>query len=292
MVKKLLVVMAASAVIAFACITILGMIGGFNGGPWGFGPGPWGPWPDGRRDNGPDASRDLAYSGSSRLDIYYPAEITYTQGDQPKFTVTGPQFVLDQLRLEDGELTVDGSGFRRNRNGFRWNGRNYNGGRLRIEITAPNLHEFHLSGAQKLTIKNYDQDELRIEGSGAADIDGEGRARSLDVNISGAGHLDLERLPVDDARVTISGAGDANLDARRSSDVQLSGAGHVDFKCRPADSHGHTSGFGSIDYGSDCSSLPPPAAPAPPASSEAPAAPPPPAAPAKPAPPPAAKSKV
>src|SRR5215469_10992075 len=128
MIKKLFVVMAASVVVAFACMMVLGMIGGFaalNNGPWN-----WGPWNDGRgRDPGPETTRDLAYSGSDRLDIYYPAEITYTQGDQPKFTVTGPQFLLDELRLDDGELRVDGSGFR-GRPRFRWNGRN--SGRLRV----------------------------------------------------------------------------------------------------------------------------------------------------------------
>src|SRR6185312_3440231 len=169
MIKNLLVLLAASAIISFACITVLGMIGGFaafsQAGPWNW--GPWGDVSDGR-DAGPDITRDLAYSGSTRLNIYYPAEITYTQGDQTKFTVTGPQYLLDQLRLDDGELTVDGPRFGR-RQHFRW-GRN--NGRLRIEITGPNLHDFQLSGAQRLTLRNYDQDELTIEGSGAADVNG------------------------------------------------------------------------------------------------------------------------
>jgi hypothetical protein len=281
MIKKLLVLLAASAIISFACITILGMIGGFkalNNGPWNY--GPWGDWRDGR-DAGPETTRDLPYSGSTRLSVYYPAEITYTQGDQPKFTVTGPQHLLEELRLNDGELTTE------NGPRFRWNRRNGDG-RLRIEIVAPNLHEFQLAGAQQLTLRNYDQEELRIDGSGAANIDGQGRSGRLEVTISGAGHVDLERLQADDARVTISGAGDASLDARRSSEATLSGAGHIDFKCRPSDSHDHKSGFGSIDYGPDCASLPPPASPAPPASSSEPAAP---AAPARPAAP-AAKSKI
>ena len=278
MIKKLLVLMAAGAIVSIVCFTVLGMMGGFQamnqGGPWNM--GPWGDWQNGR-DVGPETTRDLAYSGSSRFDVYYPAEITYIQGDQPKFTITGPQRVLDDLRLNDGELT--------NVNGprFHWNGRN--NGRLRIEITAPSLHEFHLSGAQRLSIKNYDQDELRIYGSGAADIDGHGRTQRLEVTISGAGHVDLEQLLADDARVTISGAGDASLDARHSADATLSGAGNIHFKCRPSDVQRNKSGFGNIDYGPDCSTLPATAAPS--ASPEEPAAP---AKPATPAPP--AKSKV
>ena len=108
MVKKLLVLMAASAIVSIVCFSVLGMMGGFdaiNRGPWGN----WGPWNNGNggrygRDVGPEITRDLAYAGSDQLSIGYPAEITYTQGDQPKFTVTGPQYLLDQLRLENGTV--------------------------------------------------------------------------------------------------------------------------------------------------------------------------------------------
>jgi hypothetical protein len=246
------------------------MMGGFqalNSGPWN-----WGPWNAGRdgRDPGPETTRDLAYSGSTRLDIYYPAEITYTQGDQPKFTVTGPQYLLDQLRLDDGDLRLDGDRNYRGRPRFRWNGRYNNGGRLRIEITAPNLHEFYLSGAQELRIRNFDQDSLLVQGSGAVDVDGQGKARRLEARISGAGDMKLEDLTVDDADITISGAGDIHADARKSVRVQMSGAGDVRLKCRPPIYEPHKSGFGDISAGPDCSTLS--AEPAPPASSTPPAA--------------------
>jgi hypothetical protein len=96
--------------------------------------------------------------------------------------------------------------------------------------------------------------------------------------------VDLDQLPVDDARLSISGAGDANLDARRSSDVSLSGAGHVEFRCRPPSASDHKSGFGSVDYGPDCAAEAPPASSSPPAPA--------PAAPQAPPTPPAPKTKV
>jgi hypothetical protein len=282
MIKKLLVVMAASAVVAVVCVTVLSMMGGFKN--WNDGPWAWGPWADGNdgrygRDAGPETSRDLAYSGSDRLEIGYPAEITYTQGDQPRFTVTGPQYVLDQLRLEDGGRVVwDGWG----RRGW---GRRFRG-RLHVDITAPRLHEFYLSGAQELHLKNFDQDSLVVQASGAADVEGQGKARRLEARISGAGDMKLEDLTVDDADITISGAGDIRADARKSARVQMSGAGDVHLNCRPPIYDTHKSGFGDISSGPDCSTLPP----APPAASSEPAAP---AEPAKPpAQAPAAKSKV
>lgn len=258
MIKRLLVVFAAAAVISMACFTILGVTGGFprNFGapPWGPGwPGPWGAQGRAWRDGGPETSRDLPFTGASRIDIGYPAEITYTQGDQPRFTVTGPQYILDQLRLEGGDLTgPNGHDGPR----FGW-GRRLRG-RLRIDIVSPHTDEFHLAGAQKLTLRSYDQDELRLYAAGAADVDGEGKARHLEAQISGAGHLQLEQLTVDDAFVSISGAGDATLNARNSAQVSISGAGHVEFKCRPAGGLSqHISGFGSVDEGPNCAAEPP-----------------------------------
>lgn len=264
MVKKLLVVMAASAIVCFFCIAVVGMMGGFqaiSNPPW-----TWGPWNDGgryARDGGPETTRDLSFAGSERLDIGYPAEITYTQGPQTRFTVTGPQSILDQLRLEDGGRVVwDGWG----RRGW---GRRFRG-RLRIDITSPNLHEFYLSGAQELRLRNFDQDSLIVQASGAADIEGQGKARRLEARISGAGDLKLEDLTVDDAEITISGAGDVRADARKSARVQMSGAGDVHLKCRPPIYDSHKSGFGDISAGPDCATLP--AEPAPPASSAPPGA--------------------
>lgn len=279
MIKKLLVLMAASAIVSMVCFTVLSMMGGFdaiNRGPMGNW-GPWANWGEGRdrRNPGPEITRDLAYSGSDQLSIGYPAEITVTQGPQTRFTVTGPQYILDQLRLENGSVIWDGWGQRG------W-GRRFRG-RLRIDIVSPNLHEFHLSGAQELHLKDFDQDSLVLHASGAADVEGHGKARRLEAHISGAGDLKLEDLTVDDALITISGAGDARLDARKSSEVHISGAGNVSLKCRPANVDVHKSGFGDVNYGPDCSTLP--AEPAPPASSDPHSAP---VAPVAPAP----KSKV
>jgi hypothetical protein len=156
-----------------------------------------------------------------------------------------------------------------------WDGWNQRGwgrrfrGRLRIDIVSPNLHEFHLSGAQQLRLRNFDQDSLIVQASGAADVEGQGKARRLEASISGAGDLKLDELTVDDAEIMISGAGDVRADARKSSRVQMSGAGDVHLRCRPPIADVRKSGFGDVSYGPDCATLPaestPPASSAPPA---------------------------
>ena len=274
MIKKLLVLMAAGALIAIVCFTILGMLGGFNAvnqfGPWnGWG---WGGRPgpryanDWRYNGGPDTTRNLAFNGGPRLDIYYPADIVVTQGPEARFTVTGPQGLLDQLVLTNGTLYGP-------RGGPRWNWGEDRDGRLRIDIVTPDTHEFHLAGAQKLSLRGYDQDSLYLYAAGAADVDGAGKARRLEAHISGAGHLALGELVVQDALIAISGAGDAEIDPHASADVSISGAGHVNLRTRPPYLQTHISGFGSVDAPPQ-GSFPPPASSAPPAASPPPAAPP------------------
>jgi hypothetical protein len=242
------------------------MMGGFPPKGFGdrFGNGFGDGWGGGDRDPGPQVTRTLSYSGSDRLEIAYPAEITVTQGPTPSFTVTGPQHIVDDLQLNDGVLEGQYGRYR--------NGRGYSG-RLTITVVTPNTREFHLAGAEKLVIRNYDQDNLILHAAGAVNVDAQGKARRLEAHIAGAGHLDMDQLTVDDASISIAGAGDASLDARRSSDVSIAGAGHVQLKCRPAHTDMHGSPFGHVDYGPDCASVPPsPASPATPASPAASAA--------------------
>ena len=169
MIHKLLVVMAATALVSVVCFFALGMIGGFPpGGPFQDG---WRDWRGEAWDAGsPQTTRDLPYSGGYRLSVGYPAEITVPQGMQPRFTVTGPRDLLARLSVDDGRL--------RGPRGPSWNwGRGPTPyGRLRIDIVTPDTREFHLSGSQKLTLRNFDQDRLALHISGSAEVQGQGKA--------------------------------------------------------------------------------------------------------------------
>lgn len=267
MIQKLLVVMAVAALVSFVCFFVLGMIGGFP--PRGFAGDGWTRhWRSGAGDfGGPQTTRNLAYSGGYKLVIGYPADVTVTQGSQPRFTVTGPQGLIDQMTLENGELSGP------NGSHWNWGGWNSDDGRLHIDIVTPDTHEFHLSGPDNLSLRGYDQDTIELYISGSGDIDAQGKARRLEAHISGSGDLKLGELTVDDAAVSISGSGDARVDARKSSDVWLTGSGDVQLKCRPASTSERKTGSGDISYGPSCSELAPPASSAPPAAAAPPASP-------------------
>jgi hypothetical protein len=88
-----------------------------------------------------------------------------------------------------------------------------------------------------------DRFDLRCSGSGEAYLKGSaGRAR---VTITGSGSLLARDLAVDEARLVVSGSGEAELRAARSLDVAINGSGGVRYWGKPSISQ-RVSGSGRI----------------------------------------------
>ncbi len=234
MIRRLLILVAAGAIVSIVCFSVLSAMGGLGSV---FGKHRHGKIVIGDED-GPVATRDLPWKGSETLHIDNSAAIvSYIQGPTPKFTVTGPKNRVDRMALDGDTLT--GSD-------IRWNFSDNDDAMIHITITSPNTHAFFLSGEENLTLTNYDQDSLELTVSGASHIRAVGRAKQARINVSGAGHLDLAAMPVDDLKLDISGAGSATADAKQSADISISGAGHVGLLTKPASLRSHISGIGSI----------------------------------------------
>lgn len=232
MIRKLLILVAAGALLSFVCFTVLGMMGGFDSAFM---------WRDHGSmftgdDEGPVATRDLPWAGSETLHIAHSAVVTYTQGPTPKFTVSGPKKRIDRITLDGDTLSEPYV-----HHNF-WD----DDDPVRVTITSPNTHVFFLSGRGNLTLTNFEQDSLDVNLSGASYIRGVGHAKHATIDMSGAGRLDLSQMPVDDLKVGISGAASATVDPKQSADISISGAGHVSMLTRPANLHTRISGVGSI----------------------------------------------
>jgi hypothetical protein len=192
----------------------------------------------GHGDDTPETTRDLPWAGTETLHIDNSAAvITYIEGPTPKFTVSGPKSRVDALGISGDTLT--GSD-------IRWHLTDNDDDTIHITITSPNTHAFFLSGAENLTLTNYDQDTLDLNISGAAHVKAVGHVKHAEINLSGAGRLDLAALPVDDLKVHIAGAGSATVDPKQSADISISGAGHVGLLTRPPNLHTSIGGIGSI----------------------------------------------
>lgn len=250
MIRVLILITAAGFGVCVFCLSIAAAIGGSDMAEhgWNF-PHGWHVSADGhhRRDSdfsGPAVTKQLAWDGSTGLEIDAPADVTYTQAPGPaKVTVTGPAAALDQISIAGGTLDYDGPD---------------HGPRLQIVMSAPNVSRFELDGDSRLTVQNYDQDRLEIDLDGRANANVQGKARAVELTMSGRGDADLGKVAAEEARVEISGSGAATVAPKASADIDISGSGDVTLIGHPANVHSEITGSGRITQ----SDTPPAAAPA------------------------------
>ena len=181
---------------------------------------------------GPVVSRNFNWTASDRLEVNDVAEITYIQGPVAKLTIEAPKSVLDRIEIEDGTISRDDH--------YDWDGK------LKVTLTAPNVHRFELGGVQSLTLRQFDQKDLEINLSGTGSVTGTGKVKALSLDISGAGSADLSGMQMDEAEVSLSGAGSAKLGPRSSANIAISGIGGVELTRKPANLSTSISGLGQV----------------------------------------------
>ena len=183
-------------------------------------------------DGGPASQRTLAWSGGDALAVSVPAEITYVQGPTASLVIDGPESLLKHVVVRDGRIELEPGV--------------YDGDRLRIRLTAPDVRRFELDGDQALTIQAYDHDQLDLVINGSGSITGAGKATRVALNISGSGSADLTAMAMDAAQVDISGSGDAVLGPKASAKVDISGDGDVKLTTNPPVLQTDISGSGHV----------------------------------------------
>lgn len=192
-------------------------------------------------------TRTLAWPGGDSLTIDLDSRVTYIQGEAAGVVLTGPQHILDRVRLEDGRLSLDG-GEQRITLGVDDDGLTAwsDVERLRIVVTAPGVSQFQLNGDQRLSIRDYDQPRLTLGVSGSGEAEASGRTDALTLVVSGSGDADLRRLDAGDATVSVSGSGEADIAATGRTRVDVSGSGDVTLHARPSNLVSNVSGSGSV----------------------------------------------
>lgn len=244
MIRNLAMIALAGFVLCVACLSAAFAIGGpdalarsawsWGGDYWNFG------WStdhgsDARHD---EATRELAWTGGEALTADIPAEITYVQADGPaRMTVSGPRDAVNAVAVKDGTLVFDRGAT--------------DVSDLKVTLTAPNVSRFALHGSDQLTLKDYDQPSLALDLSGEAQVDGDGQAKAVKVDISGSANADLSDIKTSSADVRISGSGEAKVAPTESAKVDISGSGEVYLETHPAHLDTQISGSGQLHQGDD-----------------------------------------
>ncbi len=104
---------------------------------------------------------------------------------------------------------------------------------------------FDISGAADIDL-TLDVASLQTSVSGAANIRFDGRADKHNARLSGASNIRAEELHTLDTRISLSGAGSANIHASETLDASLSGVGSIRYYGEPRNIKINKSGIGSI----------------------------------------------
>lgn len=256
MTRTLLIIAGAALVLCLACLSGAAAIGGRdlarNGWAWtvqeGDGDHIRFERVNGARNDGPDVTRNIAWTGTDSLRVEDSLDVTYVQGARAGIVVTGPQAAVDRVVIAGGRLSLK-DGNERVTFGFKPGGFEAwaDSERLRITVTAPDVSRFMVEGSGEIDIQNYDRDDLRVDINGSGEVTATGRARRVDLSIHGSGDADLAALTLTDAKVDITGSGEARVGPTGTADINITGSGDVTLTERPANLNRTISGSGDID---------------------------------------------
>jgi len=163
-------------------------------------------------------------------------EIQVTCQKPAAFEIEGDDNILPLIKTEvrDGVLYVS-------------NEKNYTSDKpVSLRITLPDLTGFSTHGAGKVRIIAVKNEQLELSSSGAADINASGQSHFVDIGSNGAGKIDTSNLRAEKVRVSIAGAGAADVYVTEQLDVTVSGAGHVTYGGDPKVVNKNVSGVGSL----------------------------------------------
>lgn len=184
---------------------------------------------------GPTETREFAWVGASEVDMGMPADVIYTQGPVPKVVVTAPTATLDRFHIDEEKFRLHGWAAT---NTFRDvpTASDLQGARpprVKIEITAPGVTRFDFSGSETLDIKNYAQDSLTLDFSGASKVTAQGAVRLLVLDLSGAADAELANLSAETLSADLSGASQATVAPKSSANIDASGTSRVTLTTNP-----------------------------------------------------------
>lgn len=176
--------------------------------------------------SGANMTETRSVSTFTSLEVSSAIDVIYTVGSQTKVTVTAPQSIMKYVhtdvkgyKLKCFLMTNDYSGI------------NLDGRKVVINITAPTISEYDLSGASYVKVTNAVDKlpKLEIDLSGSSKMEfGSVQCTKMEIDMSGASNLDIKSLSCTSQDIDVSGASKIYIDKIKASKLELdaSGASH------------------------------------------------------------------
>ena len=195
---------AAAKILTFAALALGGChVGGIKG-------------------NGDIVTQNRPVQEFSSVDAEGAFSIDWVQGP-PSCTITTDENLQSRVETRMKGTTLE----------LLWHGQLRPTRGMKVKLSSSTLTAARLTGAVRLTASKLSGKGFYLEGSGATRVTVDGTAGELLATMSGASRLEAASLQVKTAKISISGAGRANVSASDSLKVSISGAGKVTYSGNP-----------------------------------------------------------
>jgi Putative auto-transporter adhesin, head GIN domain len=202
----------------------------------------WGGY--GIKAKGPIVKKELKLSDINGLGLSISGNVYLRQGATQSITVETHEDLIPHLMtlVEDGYWKIR----------FDQNVSHYD--KFNIYITIPTLKAARISGSGDIVgetafkdlgnlalgisgsgdIKlNFEARDVEAKISGSGDMSLNGSANAVTIGISGSGDIESIGVKATSANISISGSGNASVQASENLDIRISGSGDVFYKGRP-----------------------------------------------------------
>jgi hypothetical protein len=204
---------------------------------------------------GPMGTQTYNLTDFTNVDISSAFRFEIVQSDSYGVSVTAPEPLFNSIHVtREGEtlrITMTGSAPLTG---------------VKAKITMPDLRGLELSGAVNGTVKGFSSSHnfnLNVSGashlsgnivvgdaalrvSGASNVQLDGSAKNITIDVSGASTLGISAFPVNDADVTVNGASNAAINVGGRLDADLSGASRLTYAGEPTLGDIKTSGSSTL----------------------------------------------
>jgi hypothetical protein len=172
-----------------------------------------------------------------------PQDLVITYGETQAIRAEGSPQALAGLEavVIDGELTIRPKGFPAVANWGRFRSATFHitlprlerlalagSGDVTVDRIEGDAFEGTVAGSGKLSIASLRVDEADFSIGGSGEIDAAGTAREADVSIGGSGTIEADGLRIQNASVSIAGAGDVELTVEEEARISILGSGNVE----------------------------------------------------------------
>jgi hypothetical protein len=178
---------------------------------------------------------EWAWDGTDGLGVGVPATVHYVPGGPARIIVTGPDEILERLRVGQGQIKMPCD-----------NDCHFGGRRLDITVSGVALHSVALAGSGEIQLGRLDQDRLKLAIMGSGWISAEGRIDRVELAIMGSGDARLGDAAIRQADIHIAGSGNAILTPREEANIHVAGSGNVRMTAMPVRLNQIVAGSGGV----------------------------------------------